>query len=118
MKSFQVQFPKNWFSFGRQLAGCLILICISAQSLGQGVLRPTQTGVIQELNGGPPFTFVISGVVYTYDSDTTEFLLKGEPIADSDLKRGMVVRFSIEDGVLARVEVLGPNNMIEDFDNH
>lgn len=101
----------------------VMLIGLSSVSLAQGITRPsiigpTQTGVIQDLVGTGPFTLVISGIVYSYDTDVTEFQLRGNEITDADLEIGMVLRFSIDDGILQRVEVLGPNNLIEDFDSH
>lgn len=59
---------------------------------------------------------MISGTLYNYDNEITRFTLRGNPIADADLELGMVVRFSIQDGILQQVEVLGPNNLIEDTD--
>ena len=95
-----------------------LLIGLASTVTAQGILRPTQTGVIQDLVGTGPFTLVISGTLYTYDTEVTEFLQRGEEITDGDLELGMVVRFSIDDDILQRVEVLGPNNLVEDFDTH
>ena len=95
-----------------------ILIGLASTTAAQGILRPTQTGVIQDLVGTGPFTLVISGTLYSYDSEVTEFSMRGEEITDGDLEVGMVVRFSIDDDILQRVEVLGPNNLVEGFDSH
>ncbi len=95
-----------------------LLIGLVSTATAQGILRPTQTGVIQDLVGTGPFTLVISGTLYTYDSEVTEFFMRGEEITDGDLAIGMVVRFSIDDDILQRVEVLGPNNLVEGFDSH
>ena len=81
----------------------------------QGVTGPRQTGVIQDLVGNGPGELVISGALYNYNNEVTEFTLKGELIEDSDLAVGMVVRFTMSDGILFRVEVLGPNNLIEEI---
>jgi len=96
----------------------LTMAGVSPAMMAQGALRSTQTGVVQDLVGNGPFTLVISGTVYTYDTEVTEFLQRGEEITDADLELGMVVRFSIENGILQSVEVLGPNNLVEDFDSH
>ncbi len=91
----------------------------STPAIAQGVITgPSQTGVIQDLVGDGPGSVVISGVLYHFDNEVTLFSLRGEEISDSDLELGMVVRFTIDDGILELVEVLGPNNLIEDFDSH
>lgn len=100
----------------RLLTGCLLLLSIALPAHAQTVLGPRQTGVIQDLLGNGPGEIVISGTLYNYDNEITRFTLRGNPIADADLELGMVVRFSIQDGILQQVEVLGPNNLIEDTD--
>lgn len=92
---------------------------VSTPALAQGVITgPSQTGVIQDLVGDGPGSVVISGVLYHFDNEITQFTLRGEEISDSDLELGMVVRFTIEDDILEMVEVLGPNSLIGDFDSH
>lgn len=109
--------------WGRIPAACLIVLTLLLQfsmpAAGQGVFAQSQTGVIQDLLGsGSGSELTISGVVYEYDTDETVFTLKGEEVSDSDLEIGMVVRFTIENGILAQVQILGPNNLIEGFDSH
>jgi hypothetical protein len=100
---------------------CLTLVFLLQFSLpvsAQGVFAGSQTGVIQDLVGTGPGELTISGRIYTYDNEVTEFTLKGEEVSDADLEIGMVVRFTIEDGILAQVQILGPNNLIENFNSH
>ena len=102
--------------------GALVGMCwmVSVPAIAQGVITgPSQTGVIQAKSGsGDGLALIISNVEYKYDGDITVFTIRGTEVSDADLTVGMVVRFTIEDGVLDRVEVLGPNNLIEDFDEH
>ncbi len=106
-------------SFMTELVLVLTFAGVSPATMAQGALQPTQTGVIQNLVGnGRPFTLVISGTLYTYDTEVTEFLMRGEEISYVDLVLGMVVRFSIKDGILHSVEVLGPDNLVEAFYSH
>lgn len=97
----------------RLLTGCLLLLSIALPVHAQSVLGPRQTGVIQDLLGNGPGEIVISGTLYNYDNEITSFTLRGNPIADADLELGMVVRFTVRDGILQQVEVLGPNNLVE-----
>ena len=85
------------------------------QGVQQQVLGPRQTGVIQDLLGTGPDTLTISGVVYDYGG-RTEFFLRGEPFDGGNLEVGMVVRFTVREGSLQTVEILGPNNLIENLD--
>lgn len=107
----------------RRLIGLLTALSLIISLLGfsasaQGVLTGSQTGVIQDLVGNGDAQLTISGVVYTYDREETVFTLRGEEISDADLEVGMVLRFTQDDGVLGQVQVLGPNNLIENFDSH
>lgn len=95
--------------------GMLSILGFSAAA--QGVLQPAQTGVIQELNQHDGY-LVISGVRYDFDNEVTLLQLRGEPFDDASLELGMVVRFSVRNGMLEMVEVLGPNNLIRDLDTH
>ncbi|MEQ8314512.1 MAG: hypothetical protein RL839_15080 [Gammaproteobacteria bacterium] len=107
---------------GRLTALCslalVFMLQFSLPASAQGVFAQSQTGVIQDLVGNGPGELTISGRVYTYDSEITEFTLKGEEVSDADLEIGMVVRFTIEDDILAQVQILGPNNLIENFNSH
>lgn len=103
------------FTSLRGLATILLMFGFVLPAYPQGVTGPRQTGVIQDLVGNGPGELVISGALYNYNNEVTEFTLKGELIEDSDLAVGMVVRFTMSDGILFRVEVLGPNNLIEEI---
>lgn len=100
----------------RLLTGCLLLLSIALPAHAQSVLGPRETGVIQDLVGNGPGEIVISGELYRYDLDVTRFTLRGKPLSDGNLEIGMVVRFTVRDGILQQVEVLGPNNLIESLD--
>ena len=97
----------------RLFSVCLLLISVSVPVHAQNALGTRQTGVIQDLLGNGPGEIVISGTLYNYDNEITRFTLRGDPIADADLELGMVVRFTVRDGILQQVEVLGPNNLVE-----
>ncbi len=98
------------------LIGMLLFLGISLSANGQDILGPRQTGVIQDMVGNGPGELVISGTLYRYDLDVTQFTLRGRPISDGELELGMVVRFTVRDGILQQIEVLGPNNLIEGLD--
>lgn len=96
----------------------LLLLQVSGVAQAQAVLTGSQTGVIQLAEGLSPREIMISGVVYEIDRDITVFTLKGEEISRADLEFGMVVRFTTNGNTLAQVQVLGPNNLIADFESH
>lgn len=99
----------------QKLIGLLVvLLCFCTSAYGQRILGPRQTGVIQDLVGNGPDTLTISGVVYDYGS-RTEVYIRGERISETELEVGMVVRFVAEEGSLQQVEILGPNNLIENL---
>ena len=93
--------------------GMLLLFGFTLSAHGQSVLGPRQTGVIQDLVGNGPGELVISGELYRYDGEFTRFTLRDREITYGDLELGMVVRFTMRDGMLLQVEVLGPNNLVE-----
>jgi hypothetical protein len=56
----------------------------------------------------------ISGRDYGFHNDITLVFYDGEEVPTNFLNEGLVVRFVVNrDGVLARIEVLGPLNLIE-----
>ena len=89
-----------------------VLTGIHGSAFAQGIVRPAQTGVVQQLPGDEDF-LIISGVRYDFDFENIEFLIRGEPFDPGFLEEGMVIRFVVESGYIVRVEVLGPNNLIE-----
>ena len=93
--------------------GILLLFGFTLSAQGQSVLGPRQTGVVQDLLGEGPGEMVISGTLYRYDGEFTRFTLRDREITHADLELGMVVRFTVRDGILQQVEVLGPNNLVE-----
>ncbi len=112
-RTLRRQEKSGWICF----IALALLLQFSGYVAAQGVLTGSQTGVVQDLLGNGPLQLTISGVIYTYD-DETVFTLRGEEISDSDLEIGMVLRFTHDDGVLEQVQVLGPNNLIENFHSH
>ena len=118
MKSVALQVILGQFSVRLALVMSLLMLSFATPVSAQGVLSASQTGVIQDLVGEGPGQLVISGTLYNYSTDVTEFSLRGETVSDGDLELGMVVRFTLRDGILERVEIIGPNNLIQDFDSH
>ncbi|GJM12314.1 MAG: hypothetical protein DHS20C12_07170 [Pseudohongiella sp.] len=79
----------------------------------QGVLSSSQTGTIQEISRSQGY-ITISGRNYSFDYDVTQVYYDGNEESSDFLNDGLVVRFTTNrDGVLARIEILGPLNLIE-----
>lgn len=100
-----------------QVAALIVFSALTVGAVAQGVLQPAQTGVIQEFNQNDGY-MVISGVRYEFDNEVVDLQLRGEPFDDASLELGMVVRFTVRNGMLEMLEVLGPNNLIRDLDTH
>lgn len=91
----------------------LIVLCSSAAISAQGVLSGSQTGTIEDMRQSDGF-LTISGRNYDYHNDVTQVFYDGEQVATNFLNVGLVVRFVLNrEGVLSRIEVLGPVNLIE-----
>ena len=90
----------------------LALLLASFFATAQGVLTGAQTGTIQ-VEGQDDGYITISGQNYGYDNQITQVTLNGEEIGSDALDEGLVVRYTLNsDGVLTRIEILGPMNMI------
>lgn len=100
-----------------KLCALIIFGTLTFSAVAQSVLQPAQTGVIQEFNQNDGY-MVISGVRYEFDNEVVDLQLRGEPFDDASLELGMVVRFTVRNGMLEVLEVLGPNNLIRDLDSH
>jgi hypothetical protein len=90
----------------------LALLLASLPATAQGVLTSAQTGTIQ-LEAQDDGYITISGQNYGYDNEITQVILNGQEIGSNALDEGLVVRYTLNgDGVLTRIEILGPMNMI------
>lgn len=89
----------------------LVFIMFASFSLSaQGVLSntPTQTGTIQ-VEAQDDGYITISGRNYGYLDGVSLVYLNGEQVPSESLGEGVVVRFTVNgDGVLTRLELLGP----------
>ena len=94
----------------------LAFLLASFSASAQGVLSPsgtTQTGTIQ-VEAQDDGYLTISGKNYEFSNELTLIYLNGEQVGDHVLDEGLVVRYTANrDGVLIRLEVLGPMNLIE-----
>lgn len=90
----------------------VVLGCTSAIS-AQGVLSGAQTGTLQEMRQADGY-MTISGRDYGYDNDVTVIFYDGQQVRTQFLNEGLVLRFVVNrDGVLSRIEILGPIDLIE-----
>ena len=97
-----------------------VLMTISFSASAQGVLsgQRTQTGTIQQESQDGGY-LVISGQRYDYDNTITLVFLNGEQVEDEVLDEGLVVRYTVDgNGVLTRIELLGPANLIQSLDDN
>ncbi len=91
----------------------LLLMLASFSASAQGVLSNTQTGTIQAEAQDDGY-LTISGQNYVFRTGTSQVFLNGEQVGDEVLDEGLVVRYTLNrDGVLARIEILGPITMIQ-----
>ena len=96
----------------RRLVLLVVLSC-SAVVSAQGVLSGSRTGTIEGLHQSDDY-LTISGRNYGFHNDVTVVFYDGEQVETNFLNEGLVVRFVVNrDGVLTRIEVLGPLNLIE-----
>lgn len=90
----------------------LSLLFASFAANAQGVLTGVQTGTVQAEAQDDGY-ITISGRNYGFDNQVTQVILNGEEIGSDALDEGLVVRYTLNgDGVLTRIEILGPMNMI------
>ena len=96
----------------RRLILLVVLSCSAAVS-AQGVLSGSRTGTIEGMHQSDDY-LTISGRNYGFHHDVTSVFYDGEEVATNFLNVGLVVRFVVNrDGMLTRIEVLGPLNLIE-----
>ena len=99
----------------RNIRQWILLVVLSSSTIlsAQGVLSGAQTGTVEEIRRSEG-VLVISGRDHGFNFDVTQVFYDGEEVDSGFLNRGLVVRFTLNrDGVLARIEVLGPLNLIE-----
>jgi hypothetical protein len=111
---YSLQFIGNSRFLTLVLATAFLLASFTASA--QGVLSSggsTQTGTIQ-VEAQDDGYLTISGKNYEFSNELTQIYLNGEQVGDHVLDEGLVVRYTVNSGgVLIRLEVLGPINMIE-----
>lgn len=91
----------------------LVVLSCSAVVSAQGVLSGSRTGTIEGLHQSDDY-LTISGRDYGFHNDVTLIFYDGEEVGTDFLNEGLVVRFVVNrDGVLTRLEILGPLNLIE-----
>ena len=96
----------------RRLVLLVVLSCSVVVS-AQGVLSGSRTGTIEGMHQSDDY-LTISGRNYGFHNDVTVVFYDGKQVETNFLNEGLVVRFVVNrDGVLTRIEVLGPLNLIE-----
>ena len=91
---------------------CILLVVLACSTVlsAQGV---AQTGTLEEMHQADGY-MTISGRNYDFKHSVTEVYYDGKKVRAHFLNEGLVVRFVVNrDGVLARIEILGPINLIE-----
>jgi hypothetical protein len=79
----------------------------------QAVLSGSQTGTIQDMQRSDGF-FTISNRNYGFDEELTRVFYDGEEVGPDFLNEDIVVRFVVNrDGLMIRIEVLGPIERIQ-----
>ncbi len=102
-------------SLTRRAGAALILLLgagllLAAESLSMGTVEHAA------LDDG---TITISGKIYNYSDGITQVFLDAKPLAAHHLDVGIVVRYSIDgDGMLLRIEVLGPAEKLRLLNQH
>jgi hypothetical protein len=87
----------------------LLWILSSSISLNaQAVLSGSQTGALQDMQRSDGF-FTISNRNYGFDEELTRVFYDGQEVGSDFLNENIVVRFvTNRDGLMVRIEVLGP----------
>ena len=87
----------------------LLWILSSSISLNaQAVLSGSQTGALQDMQRSDGF-FTISNRNYGFDEELTCVFYDGQEVGSDFLNENIVVRFvTNRDGLMVRIEVLGP----------
>ena len=116
MKLFDSYLPKTSTLVRTGLL--LVALALSGVVAAQGVLQNSQTGTVQLLRQDDGY-IAIPGRNIPYVSDITRVFLNNEEIGSGFLDEGMVVRYTLnQEGVLLRVEILGPIDKIRELSNH
>lgn len=90
----------------------LLLMLLSFSASAQAVLANAQTGTIQ-LEAQDDGYLTISGLNFGYNSEITKIFLNGDEVGEEYIDEGLVVRYTLnDDGILLRIEVLGPLELI------
>ena len=97
----------------------LLVLAFSSASFAQSVLSDSpsllsgsKTGKLEEIHESDNF-MTISGRNYDFHNDTIEVYYEGKRVRTHFLNEGLVLRFVLDtDGVLAKIEILGPVDLI------
>jgi len=104
------------FRHGR-LGLFVLALLFGASAYAQDVLPGAQTGTLQLMRQDDGY-ITISGRNYNFDNEVSKVFLGGDEVDSAMLDEGMVVRYTLNrQGVLLRIEIIGPAskiNAIED----
>jgi len=93
---------------GLRLVLLLLILGSSISLKAQAVLSGSQTGTIQDMQRSDGI-FTISNRNYGFDEELTRVFYDGTEVGPDFLNEGIVVRFVVNrDGLMVRIEVLGP----------
>ena len=94
-----------------------LALLFGATAYAQDVLSGAQTGTLQLMRQDDGY-ITISGRNYNFDNEVSKVFLGGDEVDSATLDEGMVVRYTLNrQGVLLRIEIIGPAskiNAIED----
>lgn len=97
-------------------AGLVAMLLLSLATIV--LAQDGQTGTIEQVdqdNGA----ITISGRVLVFSESTTEIYLGERRLSPVSIDQGMVVRYTLDDkGVLLRIELLGPGDLLRALDEH
>ncbi len=96
----------------------LLLLAVGATASAQTVMPGAQSGTMQAV-AQDDGSITISGVNYIFDNGITKVFYAGQAIDSAILQPGMVLRFTVNrDGIVDRIEILGPAAMLSDLNQH
>lgn len=94
----------------------LAFLLASATVSAQGVLSGAQTGTIEAESQDDGY-LIITGRRYKFSDGESLVFLNGEQVGAEVLDEGMVVRYTLRGGMLSRIEILGPINLLPKLDD-
>jgi len=116
MRSFSI--TRSIVAQSLRLGVLWLLLGVGATASAQTVLPGAQSGTMQAV-AQDDGAITISGVNYIFDNGITKVFYAGEPIDSAYLQPGMVLRFTVNrEGIVDRIEILGPASMLSDLHQH